>query len=249
MVFRGKTKDASLSFISGALQEPAQFYAEEPNDHLTRSKLFANDPDRLVALYDVGIPQEALNAAISVAQKSKNWIRIQFESKLLKRVEECSPDILFDMEKKFEFTGLVSTELAAFSSNFVQAASALDEAIKAGNEEAAARYANASLSMILTFLGRMDEHYSDFGHFFQTATYQQYRAKLNTMKVADRRLIEAFYTQFESAIAVMRRVFDREIPAAQANKTVDLNAVFRWLTHVSQAVTSMYNAAYRVVNT
>ena len=248
MFLRGRKSDASLSFIGEAHREPAAFYAGEPQDELEAAKLFFDDPERLTALYDIGIPQEALNAAIGIAQKSKNWIRIQFESRLLKKIEECSPDILFDMEKKFGFTQLVSAELAAFSSNFVKTAVVLDEAIKRGDEETAARCAAHSLDMILTFLGRMHQHYSDFGHIFMATTYQQYRGKLNTLKVADRRLIEAFYTQFESAVAVMRRVFEREIPSAQANSAVNLNSLFRWLTHLSQAVSSMYHAAYQIVN-
>ncbi|GGY49545.1 hypothetical protein [Parvularcula lutaonensis] len=239
---------ADIRFMAEGMSEGARLYTDEGLDHIEAAPLFFTDPERLDTLYEAGIPTDVLGIAIGVAQKSKNWIRLQFTSKLLKKIEECSPDILFDMEKKFEFTSMVSRELSGFSEEFIRVAALLEDAIKRQDKEAAARYAQHSLELILLFLGRMNQHYQDFGHFFETGVYNQFRAKLNTMSVGDRRLIEAFYTQFQSGVAVMTRVFSGEIPQAQRNRAVTINHVFRWLSQVSQSVSGMYNAAIKVVN-
>lgn len=235
-----------VTFIALQAVRPTDYASDAPNAHASR--LFMLDAIEHTDEFRTELfSGDNMHIAISIAEKAKNWVAINLSSRILSKVKSCSPDILFDLEKKFEFTVLITQEYRAFSQAMLSASLALDDAIAAKNEDEISRLTKAVIAMTLAFLSQMKEFYEDYDHFFGTQVYETYRHKLNAMSVKDRRVIDAFFTQFQSGIAAMRRVFEREIPSAVARENVTLELVFRWLSQISRVTNDLYEVARSLV--
>ena len=241
MFARRSRKRAIRSTIEAALSEPARFAPDKVRADLkeaTRTLYF--DPA------DAGAQQ--IGVVIGMLRKARDWAAVRVESKLLRKIERVSPDILFDIEKKLVFTSNVFRESAAFHQFAEDAFKAWNEARRAGDSERAEQAAASLMTGMTAFITAAENLHHDYASFFGRAVYERYRDHLNTMTVDDRRAVEAFYARFDVAVKRMSRIFVRDIPTAVASDALSGAQIVAWVSALAECIDRLVESAALVLD-
>jgi hypothetical protein len=197
------------------------------------------DPTRAAA--------DQVGALLGVLRKARDWAAVRIESRLLDKVRQVSPDILFDLEKKLVFTSNVAVEALAFHDFAQTVLTQFRKELEAGDEEAAIHSAKVLFTGMLAFLSAVENVYHDYGSFMGRAVYERHMDKLNAMLIDDRRALEAFYSRFEVATARMQRIFDREVRSAIASGEISGGEIVRWVNALSECIERLLDSAALLV--
>ena len=236
-----RKKKPELNYLAQAVPEFSDEYAEELAQRFGVPSVATLDL-RITNSGDVG-------AAINVLQETVSWVVLQFQSQLLTRLRSTAPELFFDVEKKFEFTALMSAELAAFSRAFLDTGIQLQTAIEAQNDELAEKYSQQAIRLVLAFLNQMRKYVNDFQHFATLDAWNNYQDKLGRLKVDDRRTLDVFFTQFMTSFSTVRRVVNNEVQGAIDNqREVSVRVIFAWLGEVTGAIKRMRISAERLID-
>ena len=241
MIFSRKRQSPRQSFLEEAALG-ASFRVIDPKD-----TFFAMPEDSIDYAAGSDVLTDGLGAALGLLRKAKDWVSVQVNSELMKKIEAVSPDILFDLEKKIEFAGITSRYLVLFADWYVASMTRWKELVDQDQQDEANRVAASIINGILSFIDQVREYHHDYAHCFSHDIYDRYREKLNTLSISDRRSIEVFYSRFTQATAVLGRIFNQEIPDLMGRDAITTSHVAKWLTQITDCISMLHESAMNML--